>query len=81
MDQVEATIIWTAFEDVAPNLCYIHRTREFLEDLLEETEDTGHLLELLEVELARIENPSFRTDMRILGERIKRYRKQAPLEG
>jgi hypothetical protein len=79
MDQREASIVWTAFEEVAPNLCYIQRTREFLEVLMEEMGDIGQLSNRLEGGLSEIKNPSFRTDIKILGERLKR--KQTPLKG
>jgi hypothetical protein len=72
MDPKEADIIWTAFEDVAPNLCYIQRTRDLLEALMEEAGSAEQLSSMLDDELAELDNPSFRTDIRILGDRLRK---------
>jgi hypothetical protein len=72
MDPKEANIIWTAFEEVAPNLCYIQRTRDLLEALMEEAVSVEQLSNMLEDELAEFDNPSFRTDIRILGGRLRK---------
>jgi hypothetical protein len=72
MDPKEADIIWTAFEDVAPNLCYIQRTRDLLDALLEEAWSARQLSKMLEDELAGLDNPSFRTDIRILRDRLRK---------
>ena len=81
MDRKEAAIVWTVFEEVAPNLCYIQRSRELLENLMGEAEDAESLLERLGDELAETDNPSFRTDIRILRERLEKRKRQIPLEG
>jgi hypothetical protein len=70
MDQKEATIVWSVFEEVAPNLCYIQRTRELLGDQMDKAEDAEDLLGLLGDEQAQMDNPSFKTDLRILRERL-----------
>jgi hypothetical protein len=63
--------IWELFEDAAPNLCYIGRTRETLSRLLEESESEGDLAVMLDAEMQREENASLRTDLKILKGRLE----------
>ncbi len=58
--------VWDVFEDCLPNLCYIGRTRSLLSGLLQSSSTLTELISKLEDEVRRIENPSLRTDVRIL---------------
>ena len=80
MDETEESGIWTAFEEVAPNLCYIARTRETLSDLVSRSGNMNVLLESIRSLMVSVENPSFRTDLKILGERLHRLSKRTLLE-
>lgn len=72
MDKVMESAIWASFEDAAPNLCYIERTRELLGGLIEKSAGVGELLEGLEGAMTETGNPSLRTDLKILIGRIRR---------
>ncbi len=80
MDETQAASIWSVFEEVAPNLCYISRTRDKLASLLSMTDDPERLMESLAYAASEAENASFRTDLRILHERLARTAKK-PLRG
>ena len=72
MDPKETEIIWIAFDEVAPNLCYIQRTRDLLNSLMEKAGNAGQLSQMLEDELTELDNPSFRTDIKILRDRLRK---------
>ncbi len=67
--------IWNVFRDVAPNLCYISRTRRRLNDLLDRSKDEETLFSMLDEDISREENPSFRTDLKILKGAVERHMK------
>jgi hypothetical protein len=79
MEEEERSVVWAAFEGVAPNLCYINRTREALVELLDAAGGVGELLAALDGTMRQADNPSFRTDLKILIERLRS--KRSSLEG
>lgn len=62
--------VWSAFTEAAPNLCYIGRTRELLLELVDKSGDLEDLVRRLEHAMAETESPSFRTDLKILKQRL-----------
>ncbi len=70
MDEDGCRRAWSAFADVVPSLCYIGRTREMLANLLEESSNVQDLISRLEDRMADVENPSLRTDLKILKQRL-----------
>ncbi len=81
MDEGKASGIWSVFEEVAPNLCYIARTRELLSDLVCGAEGLDELLDGLRDAMAETDNASLRTDLKILEERLQRRRKSILPDG
>lgn len=81
MDEKNMSRIWVVFEEVAPNLCYIGRTRDMLENLLAKAEDCADLLGKLDRVILEEENPSFGTDLKILMGRLKDKGKKPMREG
>ena len=74
MDEGEESGIWSVFEEVAPNLCYISRTRNALSELMSRSATMERFLEQYGNLMGSTDNPSFRTDLKILGERLRRSR-------
>jgi hypothetical protein len=81
MDERDASRVWTQFEEVAPNLCYISRVRKLLGDLAAEAGTPDDLLSRLDRAIPAEENPSLRTDLKILMERLQKVRNASPKEG
>lgn len=80
MDEEQAKTIWSLFEELAPNICYINRLRQLVAGLVDEASDVADLLGRLQGAMPEIGNPSLRTDMKILKEGLERmYRTE--LEG
>lgn len=70
LDEDSCSKAWSAFTDAAPSLCYIGKTRELLLELVDISGDLEDLVRRLEHAMAETESPSFRTDLKILKQRL-----------
>ena len=70
VDEDSCSRVWSAFADAAPNLCYMGKVRGLLAGLLDKAKDMGDLIQGLESAMAETESASFRTDLKILKQRL-----------